>query len=46
MTYGINAKAVADNEALKGKPEFVLYDKDGKRGYVHRLAEWLAEFRY
>lgn len=35
LTYGVNAKAVADNEALKGKPVFTLYDREGKPGYVH-----------
>lgn len=30
MAYGFNAKAVADNEALIGKPEIRLYDREGK----------------
>lgn len=30
MAYGFNAKAVADNEALIGKPVIRLYDREGK----------------
>ena len=30
LTYGVNAKAVADNEALRGKPVIRLYDREGK----------------
>lgn len=32
--YGVNAKAVADNEALKGSPVFTLYDMEGDRMYI------------
>lgn len=30
LTYGVNARAVADNEALRGKPVIRLYDREGK----------------
>ncbi|MDE6639242.1 MAG: hypothetical protein K2K63_01785 [Acetatifactor sp.] len=30
MAYGVNTKAVADNEALKGIPVVRLYDREGK----------------
>lgn len=30
IAYGFNTKAVADNEALIGKPEIWLYDREGK----------------
>lgn len=33
-TYAVNAKAVADNEALRGEPVFRLYDVEGKREMI------------
>lgn len=30
LAYGVNARAVADNEALIGKPVIRLYDREGK----------------
>lgn len=36
--YGVNAKAVADNEALKGIPEVKLFDREDKSYGVHSAA--------
>lgn len=36
--YIVNAKAVADNEALKGSPVFTLYDAEGDKKYMYGTA--------
>lgn len=38
LAYGVNAKAVADNEALKGKPEISLYEREGKSWSAYSAA--------
>lgn len=47
-TYAVNAKAVADNEALRGEPVFTLYDVEGKREFIHdaALADLLKQSFY
>ncbi|MDE5591157.1 MAG: hypothetical protein K2J60_18785, partial [Acetatifactor sp.] len=44
MAYGVNTKAVADNEALKGIPVVRLYDREGKSdGRENMVIESLLE---
>lgn len=51
LAYGINSKAVADNERLRGEPEFFLYHGEmsgveGGHGFYEESANALRELLY